>query len=157
MLKKSIGMRFIAYIIDFIMIYIVAFIFHLMFGFFTLTRSATSVYFSMNFIELTIMSILYFVFFALVTQGKTIGKLITRVQVRKSNLEEVTRKQIVIRELLKSALMIINLISFIVLLIRKDKKSIHDLIVDTIVVRPIKKGELIQDNQDHTEITETEE
>jgi len=43
--------------------------------------------------------------------------------------------------------MIISFISLIVVLVHKDRKSIHDLIVDTIVVRRIKITDFIDENQ----------
>lgn len=147
MYKKSIGLRLIAYIIDFLLLYILGGILHVIFGLGTLRSTSTSFNFSLNWFELFIVAFIYFMLFAILTNGKTIGKLITKVEIRNNNLELVERKTIILREFIKSLFILFSIISFIVVLVREDRKSLHDLVVDTIVIRKVKRNEFIEDRQ----------
>lgn len=147
MYKKSIGLRLVAFIIDILMIYVLAIIMYFIFGFGELITNATGFQYNLNLFELTLASFIYFLLFALIAKGKTIGKLITRVEIRGNNFQEMPLNKIILREVIKSVLIIINFISFIVLLVNNDRKSIHDLIVDSIVVRKINRNDYIYNNQ----------
>lgn len=145
MYKKSIGYRLLAYIIDYLMIFILGGILYALVGFGTFTSSAGSFNFSLNWYEIIITSLIYFISFAIFNQGKTIGKLVTGVEIRDSNLHSVENKTLIIRELIKSVLAVISLISFIVVLVRSDRKSLHDLVVDTVVIRKVNQSEFIDE------------
>ena len=153
MYKKSIGLRSLAFLIDFIMIYVVAGIMYLIFGFGTLEINETGFVYNLSLIEITLVSLIYFLLFALVMKGKTIGKLITRIEIKGIDLQEVSLKKIILREFIKSILIIISFISYIMLLSNR-KKSIHDLIVDTMVVRKVKNNEIIYINQSNNNTEE---
>lgn len=147
MYKKSIGLRIVSFIIDVLMIYLLALIMYFIFGFGELLSNATGFQYNLNVFELTFASFIYFLLFALIAKGKTIGKLITRVEIKGNNFQEVPLNKIIFREVIKSLLIIINFISFIVLLVTKERKSIHDLIVDTIVVRKLNRNDYIYNTQ----------
>ncbi len=149
MYKKTIGMRLIAFLIDFLIAYVgVGLILHATVGLGTVTRTddgvTKSVFFSLNFYEIMIVVVIYYLIFAIIFNGKTIGKFITRVEIRRMDLEKVEKRDIILREFMKSLLILISLVSFILVLARGDRKSLHDLMADTIVVRKTRKSDFIE-------------
>lgn len=147
MFKKSIGGRLLAYIIDSLIIFIfVGGILNLLFGIGEYYIGSLGFNFNLQWHELALASLIYYLPIAIWNEGKTIGKMLINVEVRNSSLGIVDKKSIIVRELIKSLLQIISLISFIFVLVRKDRKSIHDLFVDTIVIRKINKSDYIDKN-----------
>ena len=144
MYKKTIGMRLLAYLIDGIFIFLLGLLLHYLIDFGTVTQENGVFNFNMNWWETTVVAGIYFMLFAFLNKGKTIGKLATKVEIRNTNLDQTPLKQIVIREALKSVLIVISIISFFFVVFRSDRKSIHDLVVDTIVIRPAKNEVFIE-------------
>lgn len=87
------------------------------------------------YIDYAIFQMVYFLFFALVNRGRTFGKWVFKLRIYGGSKIEVSKSSIVIRELVKSMLWGINLISFVISLFRKDNKALHDLLTDTIVLQ----------------------
>ncbi|MDF2700855.1 MAG: hypothetical protein K0Q49_2418 [Haloplasmataceae bacterium] len=148
MFKKSLGLRLLAYIIDYILIFVIAGILYYLFDFGTLKTEGFSFEYSMNFIELAIVSLIYYMPFAFFASGNTTGKMCTGITIRKPDLSLVDKKTILFRELIKAVLNWVGIISFIFVLFRSDRKSIHDLLVDTIVVRRVNTNELMKEKQE---------
>lgn len=112
--------------------------------------NADSMYF---YIDYAIFQMVYFLFFAFVNGGRTFGKWLFKLRIYGGSKVEVSKSSIVIRELVKSMLWGVNLISFLISLFRKDNKALHDLLTDTIVLQ---KKIIFLNNQKNDEIIDNE-
>lgn len=96
--------------------------------------------FGIEIIELTywqnlLLYLVYFVGFALFNKGVTIGKMLLGIKVLQGNYEYLSDSKLIIREVIKSVFMPISFVSFIVAVFSSENKSIHDLLIDSVVVR----------------------
>ena len=84
---------------------------------------------------------LYYSYFALTRDGRTIGKAALNLVVLTIDGKRLPRNELLLRELLKAALMPIAIISIIFALFREDGKALHDLLYDTLVFEePIRRN-----------------
>lgn len=125
------GKRVVAFLIDFMFV-ILMFIVFLGIGIINVEKYAST---ETNTIlsDMYFVSIVYFGFFALAFKGRTIGKMIFKLQVFRSNGWEVKRLRLFFREVLKSVLLPAGFISLIVALFSDEHYSFHDLLADTLV------------------------
>jgi uncharacterized RDD family membrane protein YckC len=77
---------------------------------------------------------LYYLYFAAKYNGITIGKASLNLVVLKDDYSELSRNDLIQRELLKALIMPISIISAIFVLFREDHKALHDLLHHTIVI-----------------------
>lgn len=88
-----------------------------------------------------VSTVIFTVFPAIFGNGKSIGKLIFGIcVVDDENFCEISPSKLMLREfviktLLETILIIPNVISFFMVIFRKDCKSIHDLLTHTIVIK----------------------
>ena len=122
--------RFIAYLIDIIIVLQVIFVF----------KSLLSINFDRLLIIL--LFIVYNTFF-LSTQSTTVGKKILRIKVVDENYNVLTFRKALIRELSKIFSELIYYIGFLWVLIDKKKQAWHDKIAKTFSVKINKEGNLI--------------
>jgi|GEM_PF-1223166 len=133
--EHRVGARLIAFIIDMIIMGLLLSLASLLFGLGhyeqTVFGTTTIVY---TYWEYSLIYALYYVFFAVAYNGKTLGKMALKLSVRQGNLETVPRQTLIIREVVKVLLMPISFIEFLFVLFRQDHKSIHDILTDTITL-----------------------
>ena len=75
----------------------------------------------------------YYIVFAVTKEGRTFGKLAMNLVVRYDDETKMSQNDLIVRELIKAALMPIAFISMLFVVFRDDNKAIHDLIHDTMV------------------------
>lgn len=129
--------RFVAFLIDMIIIYFLQTIL------INLGISETMVigdieYTYLPYFPNLLLLAIYFVGFAVFMDGQTIGKLMLHRKIKKQNLQPLDKNKVIFREIIKVILMPISFISYIVCLIDKDNKSIHDLLMDSVVVKELR-------------------
>lgn len=132
--RHSTGSRTIAYIIDMIILSIFS---GILVGFGVGNETTVFGFTSrqLSYWQQTLLYLIYFVGFAVLNQGVTIGKIVMGLAVYKFDSSELTQNQLIIREVLKVIFMPIVLISILLVLFRSDNKSLHDLLMDTIVLK----------------------
>ncbi len=86
-----------------------------------------------------LLYVVYFVGFAIFNGGITIGKMVLKLKITSSGYEKLDQNKLIIREIIKCFLMPISLISFIIVILKSDRKSIHDMIMNTYVVKEVKE------------------
>jgi uncharacterized RDD family membrane protein YckC len=124
------GKRFVAYLIDGILIGVVGSILGgLGIGG---TADPSNLFDVTNYIGSYLSALIYYLAFAYFNNGVTVGKMVFKLSI-KSDGGSLDKSKLMIREALKVLLMPIVLISFIVCLVNDDRKSIHDLLVNTVV------------------------
>lgn len=149
MYKKSIGLRVVAFLIDIITIMLLGITLNVLFGFGTMTTSGFGFDFNLNFFEATGLAIVYFGLIEYILYGQSVGKLVVRIQVTNENLEKLEdRKIYLFRGALKGLLVIISIISFLFVIIREDRKSIHDLAFKTLVIKEFNEKEIMTKNNE---------
>ena len=136
--NRKIGIRLVAYIVD---ILIVAGLSTIITGF---GVGETQVIFDVTITQLTywqsfLLYLIYFVGFSIFNEGITVGKMVTGVTIVSIDGETLTQNKLILRETIKSVFMPISFISFFVALIREDKRAIHDLFVDSCVIKESKE------------------
>lgn len=150
--EHDLGLRAVAYIIDSIVIGIFSNIFS------GITRIGMTAWQTFSFRDLSdfwdegVWFLLYFVLFAVFNQGITIGKMATNQVVLTGDQTEVSKTNLIIRELIKVALMPIIMINFLIVLFREDNRSIHDMLTDTIVLQELKTKPTEFEEQTHQTI-----
>jgi uncharacterized RDD family membrane protein YckC len=90
------------------------------------------------YVEVMVIQFIYYVGFAVINNGKTFGKMIFGIKIYGGSKPYVSKGSIIIREFVKVMMSGIDVISFIVCASRKDHKSLHDLLTDTIVLKRVK-------------------
>lgn len=80
-----------------------------------------------------VIYILYYLYFATQNEGITFGKQAMNLEIRYASGAPLPRKKLIEREILKAVLMPISIISLILVLVRDDDKSLHDMVMDTLV------------------------
>ena len=134
--ENKMGIRFVAFLIDIIILRILASIL------INLGLGVEYNIFGVVVKELTywqdlLLYLVYFVGFAVFMKGSTLGKMILGLKVLQTNYEELTDTKLIIREVVKALLMPISLVSFIVAAFSAENKSIHDLLLDSVVVKEL--------------------
>ena len=151
--ERSIGYRILAYFIDGLIIGLLRSVLTMaglgvqveIFG--VVSRQLTT-------LQNMLLIMVYFVGFAVFNQGLTFGKLALNLKIKTTDGNQPSHNQVIIREAVKAILMPISLISFIICLVRDDRKALHDMIADTIVVRMIQGNETVY--RDTTSKSETD-
>jgi len=142
MYKKAVGARFLAYIIDMLVMFFgLGSLLHYVFGLGTAQVEAGYYGLNFNLFEYFLMGIIYFTFFGLISKGASLGSLIVGTRAREMDLKELTYQKALLRSIIKGVLNPISIISFIVVLFNQDKKSLHDMAMNTIVVRKVSENE----------------
>jgi uncharacterized RDD family membrane protein YckC len=127
----SMGSRFLAYLIDGILIGILGGILARM----GIGGSSSTLLSAGNYIGSIASALVYYLAFAYFNEGKTVGKIVLKMDIKTETGAKLEQKELMIRELLKVILMPIALISFIVCLVNDKKQSVHDMIAKTIVIK----------------------
>lgn len=132
----SLGSRFVAFMIDMLIIGSVgSFLANLGIGEAILFMGKT--FHSLTFWQDTLLYIVYFVGFAIFNNGVTFGKMVMRLKVMTDRYEEIPQNRLIVREFLKIVTFPISFISFIIAALRPERKSIHDMVMNTVVVKEI--------------------
>lgn len=106
-----------------------------------LVETIFKVYIAFIFKWVAVSTIVYTVIPAIIGDGKTIGKLLLGMSVISNQTNtEVSPSRLILREfigrnLIETLCIIPGVISIFMVIIRKDAKSIHDLLSHTIVVK----------------------
>ena len=106
-----------------------------------LVETIFKVYIAFIFKWVVVSTIVYTVIPAIIGDGKTIGKLLLGMSVISNQTNtEVSPSRLILREfigrnLIETLCIIPGVISIFMVIIRKDTKSIHDLLSHTIVVK----------------------
>lgn len=122
------GARIVAYIIDIILVGIVARIFS------TLGIVSVGNVAGLNWIETVIVMGVYFVGFAYFNEGRTVGKILLNLEVSTVDITHPTRKDLIVRELLKSVLAPISWISALLIIFSGSHQGIHDMLTSTVTL-----------------------
>jgi uncharacterized RDD family membrane protein YckC len=142
-MRYDMGKRFVAFVIDSVIVGILVSVLKIFFGavsgfpsgFWIVVRIDSDDWWSM------IAYALYYSYFALTRDGRTIGKAALNLVVLTIDGKRLPRNELLLRELLKAALMPIAIISIIFALFREDGKALHDLLYDTLVFEePIRRN-----------------
>lgn len=126
-------MRFVAYLVDSLVVSIVAGIF----SFATIRPSfefGFNIEFGMQYVDEIVFFAIYYIGFVFYNGGQTLGKLATNQKIVTVSGEKLDRNKLLLREIMKVLFLPIAGISFLFALFRDDNKTLHDLLVDTIVV-----------------------
>ena len=142
-LEHNIGFRIIAYIIDFVLVMVIGLILGILFEFGVLQTGDGGFFFHMSLWETTLVASAYFIGFALINKGKTVGKILTNIEIYDGNVKELSTSNLVVREAIKVLLLFPSIISFLFVVIRKDNRSIHDILVHSQVLRKVVDKEYI--------------
>jgi len=132
--ENKLSLRLVAFIIDYLCLQIVTtFLLNLGLGVqFTILNLDFVV---LSYWQQLLLYFVYFVGFALFNKGTTVGKMLLSLKVVQGDYDALPENKLLIREVLKVVFMPISFISFIVALFNEDNKSIHDLLIDSVVVK----------------------
>ncbi|MBK7109749.1 MAG: RDD family protein [Chitinophagales bacterium] len=120
--------RFVAYIIDMLMIGIARSILALIFGFSLFHPSMGIIWFG------SIFGLLYFIIMEGSKYQATVGKLLMRIKVVNLQGGRITLSESIIRNLSKILSAIFLLIGFLMVLLDDRKRALHDRIAGTFVI-----------------------
>lgn len=120
--------RFVAYIIDMLMIGIARSILALIFGFSLFHVSIGLIWFG------SIFGLLYFIIMESSKYQATVGKLLMRIKVVNMQGGRITLSESIIRNLSKILSAIFLLIGFLMVLLDDRKRALHDRIAGTFVI-----------------------
>lgn len=135
---KTVGYRVLAFMIDVFLGGAIGVILNLLFGFGTLDTSPGNLSYSMSLIESTILYTLYFASIEYLMYGQTLGKKVLNIEVKTMDMKIFDKREYYLyRGFIKGVLVIASVISFLIVVLNKDKQSVHDLIMKTIVVRKV--------------------
>lgn len=82
-------------------------------------------------------ALIYYLAFAYFNEGKTVGKIVFKMKITDDSGNPLEQKELMIREGCKALLSPLAFISFIIAVISDEKKSIHDMIAKSIVVKEV--------------------
>jgi uncharacterized RDD family membrane protein YckC len=155
-MKHDFGNRAIAFLIDSVIVGIVASIVQAILS----ARAGGPFFVGIN-VQLSaddlysiLIYALYYLYFATKRNGITIGKQAMNLEVRYTNGTHIPTNKLIERELLKAVLMPISIVSLLLVAIRDDHKSIHDIVIDTQVYTT---DSLTNDDPDIFEQTEDDD
>lgn len=134
-MKHDFGNRAVAFIIDSIIVGILSSIIQVLLS----IRSGNITFIGVNVsvgaddLYSILIYVIYYLYFAVRHNGMTIGKQAMHLEVRYTNGAKLPTNILIQRELLKAVLMPISIVSLILVIVRDDDKSIHDIVMDTLV------------------------
>lgn len=131
--KQDLGLRFVAYLIDSLVVSIIGSIF----TFATIRPSfefGFDIEFGVQYIDEIVFFAIYYIGFVFYNGGQTLGKLATNQKIVSYSGEPLERNKLLLREVMKVLFLPVAFVSFLFALFRDDNKTLHDLLVDTIVV-----------------------
>lgn len=141
---KTVGYRWIAFMIDILIGGVIGVILNFLFGFGTLDTSPGNLSFSMNLIEATSLYTVYFTCIEYLMYGQTPGKKALNIEVKTIDMKSFEKREYYLyRGFIKGILIIASVISFLIVVFNKDKQSFHDLIMKTIVVRKVEANQVV--------------
>jgi uncharacterized RDD family membrane protein YckC len=146
---KTVGYRVLAFMIDVFIGGAIGVILNLLFGFGTLDTSPGNLSYSMNLIESTILYTGYFTILEYLMYGQTPGKKLIHIEVKTMGMKGFDKREYYLyRGFIKGILVLGSVISFLIVVLNKDKQSFHDLIMKTIVVRKVDAigGDSLEEN-----------
>lgn len=82
-----------------------------------------------------IFTAIYFLGFAYFNEGRTVGKLVTNLEIVALEGGLLMRRNFMFRELVKIILIPFSPVSFVFCLFNPQRLSIHDIILNTVVVK----------------------
>lgn len=132
--ENKLGLRLVAFIIDYLCLQIVSnFLINLGVG-------VQITLFDVKFVVLSywqsiLLYFIYFVGFALFNKGTTVGKMILNLKIVQTDFEPLSGNKLIVREIFKVVFMPICVVSFVVSIVNTDNKAIHDMLIDSIVVK----------------------
>ncbi len=146
MYRKPIALRGFALFIDSLLIGFIGIVLNKLFGFGTLTNENLGFNFNMNWWEATILAVFYFSIIEYFWKGKTPGKAVFGLEVRYDNLKPITNNNLYLyRGALKGLLLIGTILSWIIMLVSVEKKTLHDLVLKTVVVKKMNQSEVFEE------------
>ena len=80
---------------------------------------------------------IYFLLFAYFNEGRTFGKALLHLQIESLDGGQLDREKMMFREGLKVILLPLSVFSFIICFFNQNRSSLHDLIMNTIVIKDI--------------------
>lgn len=134
-LEHNLGFRVLAFCIDYMLLFVIGLIFGILFGYGDLQSGNGGFSFYMTFLETMLVAAIYFASFAILNKGKTVGKLITKIEIYSEDVKELDMTNLLLREAIKVLLFIPSIISFLFVVFRKDNRSIHDILIHSQVLR----------------------
>lgn len=132
--RHSVGTRVLAFMIDTFILRAVTQVL-LSFGLGITVQTFFGEVETLTFWQETLLYIVYFVGFAIFNKGLTVGKMVLKLKVTTSGYEDLDQNRLIVREIIKVVLMPISFVSFIVMMFHSQRKSIHDMIMNTFVVK----------------------
>lgn len=84
-----------------------------------------------------VSSAIYFLVFAYFNEGKTVGKSLLHMGVESLDGGALERSKLMFREGVKVLLLPLSVISFIICIFTPQRLALHDLIMNTVVVKDI--------------------
>lgn len=79
----------------------------------------------------------YFLLFAYFNQGKTVGKMVFRMEVESLDGGELDQNRMLLREGVKVLLLPLSIISLITCLFTGNNLALHDIIMNSIVLKKV--------------------
>jgi uncharacterized RDD family membrane protein YckC len=94
--------------------------------------------------------VLYFGWFAIKEQGRTIGKNAVDLSIARPDQATIDQQNLLLREVIKAILLPIAWVSFLLVLFTDDKRALHDILIETRVFRGriVEPGQTKQKNDD---------
>lgn len=129
--RAGFWIRFIALIIDSIILGIVQFVIQIVFNGFIDPEFSIVITSIVN----LIIAILYFVWFQTNNNGQTLGKKVTGIRVTNLEGERVTIGKMVLREIVGKTISTLILFIGFLMAAGKQKRALHDYVAKTIVIR----------------------
>ncbi|KGF05384.1 RDD family protein [Anaerococcus lactolyticus] len=129
---SSFGLRFLAYIIDMM---VISAIFSIGKFIFPIDPEAKVLGLELTNVIYTIVSLAYFTILSLITRGQSLGKIITGLRVVSVGGENLSTSQILIREIAGRYIQNKFVFLYALALVTPKKQSFIDLFTDTSVVK----------------------
>lgn len=129
---SSFGLRFLAYLIDMM---VISAIFSIGKFIFPIDPEAKVLGLELTNVIYTIVSLAYFTILSLITRGQSLGKIITGIRVVSVGGENLSTSQILIREIAGRYIQNKFVFLYALALVTPKKQSFIDLFTDTSVVK----------------------